>query len=81
MDRISLIDPDILTANKRSLNLGLELMGARTLQRLALELDGRGHRSEACGEWGKQVAEHGLKEALRLRDVGFGDGKVRVRNR
>jgi enoyl-CoA hydratase len=81
MNRISLIDPDILTANKRSLNLGLELMGARTLQRLALELDARGHRSEACGEWGKQMAELGLKEALRLRDAGFGDGKVRVRNR
>lgn len=81
MDRISLIDPDLLTANKRSINLAMELMGARTLQRLALELDARGHRSEACIDWGRQVAEHGLKGALRHRDEGFGDSTVHVRNR
>ncbi len=31
-DRFSLIDPDLLTANKRISNLALELMGAQTLQ-------------------------------------------------
>ncbi len=34
---------DLLAANKRIINLGLELMGARTLQRLACENDARGH--------------------------------------
>ena len=34
-DRFSLIDPDLLSANKRITNLALELMGAQTLQRLA----------------------------------------------
>ena len=42
-DRLALIDPDLLAANKRIINLGLELMGARTLQRLACENDARGH--------------------------------------
>lgn len=79
MDRISLIDADILTANKRSINLSLELMGMRTMQRLAAELDGRGHRAAAVEEWGKDVRDHGLKEALRRRDVGFGDGRIRVK--
>jgi enoyl-CoA hydratase len=30
-----MIDIELLSANKRIVNLGLELMGARTLQRLA----------------------------------------------
>ena len=78
MDRISLIDPDILAANKRSLNLSLELMGARTMQRLAAEMDGRAHRAPAVREFGQQMREQGLKEALRIRDIGFGGGRVKV---
>ncbi|MGB3624412.1 MAG: crotonase/enoyl-CoA hydratase family protein, partial [Henriciella sp.] len=35
--RMALIDADILAANKRAVNLGMELMGARTMQRLAVE--------------------------------------------
>ena len=34
--RMAHIDPDLLSANKRIINTGLELMGARTLQRLSL---------------------------------------------
>ena len=34
-DRMGLVDPHLLSANKRLVNLGLELMGARTLQRSA----------------------------------------------
>lgn len=79
MDRISLIDADILTVNKRSINLSLELMGMRTMQRIAAELDGRGHRAAAVEEFGKDMREHGLKEALRLRDVGFGEGRIRLK--
>src|SRR5262249_57981006 len=29
LDRLALIDPDLLAANKRIINIGLELMGAR----------------------------------------------------
>lgn len=77
-DRLCLIDPDLLAANKRITNLALELMGAQTLQRLAGENDARAHRSKALKEYGQNVAEHGLKEALRRRDEPFGEGLARV---
>jgi enoyl-CoA hydratase len=77
-DRLSLIDPDLLAANKRITNLSMELMGAQTLQRLAGENDARAHRSQAVRNYGRSVKEHGLKETLRRRDEPFGDGMVRV---
>ena len=77
-DRLAMIDPDLLSANKRIVNLGLELMGARTLQRLAAENDVRGHNSAAAKGFGERVRERGLHGALRERDGKFGDGRVRV---
>jgi enoyl-CoA hydratase len=77
-DRLALIDPDLLAANKRIVNLGLELMGARTLQRLAAENDVRGHNTTAARDYMKSVAERGLRETLRARDAKFGDGRARV---
>ncbi len=77
-DRLALIDPDLLSANKRIINQGLELMGARTLQRMAAENDVRGHNTRAAKGWGPRVAEKGLKEAFRERDEKFGDGRARV---
>ncbi len=78
-DRFALIDPDILAANKRAVNMGLELMGARTLQRYATENDARGHQAASARAFVKRAGEVGLKQALRDRDAPFGDGKVRVR--
>ena len=46
--RMAHIDPDLLSANKRIINTGLELMGARTLQRMAAENDVRGHNTRAA---------------------------------
>ena len=77
-DRLAMIDPDLLSANKRIVNLGLELMGARTLQRLAAENDVRGHNSAAALGFGERVRNLGLHGALRERDGKFGDGRVRV---
>jgi enoyl-CoA hydratase len=77
-DRLSLIDPDLLSANKRITNLALELMGAQTLQRLAAENDARAHRSAAVRDYGRSVRENGLRETLRRRDEAFGDGYARV---
>lgn len=77
-DRLALIDPDLLSANKRIINQGLELMGARTLQRMAAENDVRGHNTEAARGFMKSVVDHGLKETLRARDSRFGDGRARV---
>ena len=45
-------DPDLLSANKRIINTGLELMGARTLQRIAAENDVRGHNTRAAATTG-----------------------------
>ena len=77
-DRLALIDPDLLTANKRIINLGLELMGARTLQRLAAENDVRGHNTAGADGFRKSVMEKGLKTTLYERDAKFGDGRARV---
>ncbi len=76
--RMALIDPDLLSANKRIVNLALELMGARTLQRLAVENDVRGHNTRAADGFRKSVKDNGLKATLRARDAAFGDGRARV---
>ncbi len=77
-DRFSLIDSDLLAANKRITNLALELMGAQVLQRLAGENDARAHRAPAVRDYGRSIREHGLKETLRRRDEPFGEGYARV---
>lgn len=77
-DRLTRIDPDLLSTNKRIINMAMELMGARTLQRMASENDVRGHNTRAAGGFRKSVQELGLREALRARDAKFGDGRVRV---
>lgn len=77
-DRMAMIDPELLSANKRVVNLGLELMGARTMQRLAAEVDARGHLAPSAKQWVKDVREVGLHEVLRQRDEKFGDGRARV---
>ncbi len=78
VDRMVMIDTDLLTANKRIVNLALELMGARTMQRLAAENDARAHLSPAVREFGRIAGEQGLKAALQWRDGKFGDGRARV---
>ncbi len=78
-DRLSHIDAEMLAANKRTINLGMELMGAGTLQRLAAENDARAHTTQAARNVFKQIQSEGLRAALHDRDAPFGDGKVRVR--
>lgn len=77
-DRLSNIDAEMLSANKRIINIGMELMGAQTLQRLAAENDSRAHTSEVNKKVFKQIATEGLKAALRDRDAPFGDSRARV---
>ncbi|MGF1599483.1 MAG: crotonase/enoyl-CoA hydratase family protein [Acidimicrobiales bacterium] len=78
-DRLAHIDPDLLAANKRVINLGMELMGARTMQRVAAEIDARGHLAPSAKQWVSDVQDVGLHEVLRRRDAKFGDGRARVR--
>ena len=77
-DRLARIDPDLLAANKRIVNLGLELMGARTLQRMAAENDARAHLAPGTARFRQLAKEQGLKAALAARDAAFGDGRARV---
>jgi enoyl-CoA hydratase len=77
-DRLEMIDTDLLSANKRIVNLQLELMGARTIQRIASENDARAHLAPSVREFGRIAGEQGLKAALNWRDGKFGDGRARV---
>jgi enoyl-CoA hydratase len=78
VDRMVMIDTDLLSANKRIVNLQLELMGARTIQRIASENDARAHLAPSVREFGRIASEEGLKAALHWRDAKFGDGRARV---
>jgi enoyl-CoA hydratase len=77
-DRLALIDHHLLAANKRIVNLGLELMGARTLQRMSAENDARAHLAPGTRAYYDDVKEMGLTAALKHRDAPFGDGRARV---
>ena len=76
--RMALIDPDVLAANKRVVNMGLELMGARTLQRFSAETDARGHQAAAARDFTRTAQAEGLSRAFKLRDAPFGDGMVQL---
>ena len=77
-DRLALVDSELLSANKRIINLGMDLMGAHTLQRLAAENDARAHTSRAVRDAFRLIASEGVKEAVTQRDQPFGDGRARV---
>jgi enoyl-CoA hydratase len=77
-DRLSWIDPEMLSANKRIINIGMELMGAQVLQRLAAENDARAHTTQAARSVFKQINAEGLAAALADRDAPFGDSRARV---
>ena len=77
-DRMGLVDPHLLSANKRLVNLGLELMGARTLQRIGAEIDARGHNAPMAREFRQTMRTHGVKYAFQKRDAAFGNGFAAV---
>jgi enoyl-CoA hydratase len=77
-DRLSWIDPEMLSTNKRIINVGMELMGAQVLQRLAAENDARAHTTSAARSVFKQIGTDGLRAALEARDAPFGDSRARV---
>jgi enoyl-CoA hydratase len=77
-DRMGLVDPHLLSANKRLVNLGLELMGARTLQRIGAEIDARGHLAPKARAFKETMRAHGVKHAFQQRDAAFGSGTAAV---
>jgi enoyl-CoA hydratase len=78
LDRLARIDHHLLSANKRVVNLGLELMGARTLQRLAAEIDARAHLAPGTRAYYENARKLGLARGFKERDRVFGDGRARV---
>ena len=77
-DRLGLVDPHLLSANKRLVNLGLELMGARTIQRIGAEIDARGHLAPKARAFRETMRAHGVKHAFQKRDAAFGSGFASV---
>jgi enoyl-CoA hydratase len=78
--RLSMIDTDLLSANKRIVNMAMELTGARVMARLAAEMDARAHLStgESRAKFQQDAKSSGLKVAFKNRDEPFGDGYARV---
>jgi enoyl-CoA hydratase len=74
-DKMAMIDVDLLSPNKRIVNMAMELMGARTIQRMAAENDARAHLAPAVREFGRRAMTEGLKAALEWRDGKFQDGR------
>ena len=69
--RMALIGRDLLIANKRVVNMGLELMGRSQLQRFAALNDAIGHRAPEAQAFSERIAEIGLRRAVRERDATF----------
>jgi enoyl-CoA hydratase len=70
-ERMALIGRDLLVANKRVVNMGVELMGRSQLQRFAALNDAIGHRAPEAKAFAERIAEVGLRQAVRDRDVAF----------
>jgi enoyl-CoA hydratase len=69
--RMALIGRDLLVANKRVVNMGVELMGRTALQRFAALNDGIGHLAPEARAFSERIAEVGLRDAVRERDARF----------
>jgi enoyl-CoA hydratase len=70
-ERIALVGRDLLVANKRVVNQGVELMGRSQLQSFAALNDAVAHRSSEARAFGQRAAEVGLRQAVRERDAPF----------
>jgi enoyl-CoA hydratase len=73
-NRLATVDPELLAANKRIVNIALELQGAAAIARLAAEMDSRAHLTRAKREFDADVAKFGFKAAAQRRDEPFGEG-------
>jgi enoyl-CoA hydratase len=69
--RIALVGRELLAANKRVVNQGVELMGRSQLQRFAALNDAVAHRSPDARAFTARAGEVGLRQAVRERDDPF----------
>ena len=65
---------ELLAANKRVVNQGVELMGRSQLQRFAALNDAIGHRAPEAQVFNVRAGEVGLRQAVRERDAPFEAG-------
>jgi enoyl-CoA hydratase len=74
-------DTDMLAAQKRIVNIAMEMAGARNLQKIATEMDARAHLSKQSlrTNFKADAAKHGVKVAYQNRDAKFGDGMVKIK--
>jgi len=81
--RIALVDNDMLAAQKRIVNIAMELAGARSLQKMATEMDARAHLSKGPQrtKFKDDAAAAGVKQAYRNRDEPFGDSIIKINSR
>jgi enoyl-CoA hydratase len=71
--RITLVGRELLVANKRVINEGVELMGRSQLQRFAAMNDAVAHRAPAARAFTARAGEVGLKQAVQERDAPFAE--------
>ena len=69
--RMALIGRDLLIANKRVINMGVELMGRSQLQKFSALSDVIGHRAPEALAFSDRIGELGLRDAVRERDRTF----------
>jgi enoyl-CoA hydratase len=69
--RMALIGRDLLVANKRVVNMGVELMGRSQLQSFAALNDAVGHRAPEALAFNERIGEVGLRRAVKERDAAF----------
>jgi enoyl-CoA hydratase len=71
--RMTHVGRDLLIANKRVINQGVELMGRSQLQYLAALHDAAAHQAPEARAFSARAAEAGLRQAVRERDAPFAD--------
>jgi enoyl-CoA hydratase len=71
--RISNIGHDLLTHNKRIVNLGVELMGRSTMQTLAAIHDVLAHNAPETAVFNDRLRTEGVRAAVTERDAAFAD--------
>ena len=69
--RIARVGRDLLVANKRVVNTGVELMGRSQLQRFAAMNDAIGHRAPEALAFNERIGVVGLRQAVKERDAAF----------
>jgi enoyl-CoA hydratase len=69
--RIALVPKDLLVANKRVINSGIDLMGRASLWRIAQTEESIAHFSTAGQHFRRRIAAVGVAQAVRERDAPF----------